>query len=123
MIRFFFLIAALCTVIASAHAQQSAGLCMTWPALTVTDTGEPLADFGATVGEYRVYECGAAQPLAIVDGAEVSYCQAGVITSTGAYCRELSAFIAPFEGGRVQGVFIAVRPGQAGFIQFQPVLE
>lgn len=80
----------------------------TWSAVTTDDTGAALP---APVAEYRVYACGSAEPLAVVAGDVLGYIEPDVVTGTGTHCREVAAYLAPFEGPRGQGTVVVVMPG------------
>jgi hypothetical protein len=94
----------------------AADLLTTWSAVTTDDTGAALP---SAVEEYRVYPCGSGTAVATVPGSETELLETGVVTGTGTYCREVAAFLSPFEGERAQGTVIVVVPGQAGNVQVQ----
>lgn len=96
----------------------AADLVTSWDAVTLDDAGQPLA---APVTEYRIYACGAADPIAVVPAAELEHTEAGVIAGSGTYCREISAYAAPFEGARAQGVVVLVVPGQSSNVRVQAI--
>lgn len=95
----------------------AADLLTTWEPATTDDTGQPLA----SIDEYRVYACGGAEPLAVVPGAETELLEAGVVAGTGTYCREVAAYVAPFEGDRTQGVLVVVVPGAPTSVNVQAI--
>lgn len=88
-----------------------------WAAVTSDDAGQPLA----SVEEYRVYACGSAQPIATVSGDQLELVEPGVVAGSGTYCREVAAYVSPFEGGRAQGVVVLVVPGQSSNVRVQAI--
>lgn len=93
-----------------------ADLVTSWAAVAKDDAGAALA---SPVTEYRLYECGEASPIATVAGNVLTFTEQGVITGTGSYCREVTAFVPPFEGARAQGVVVLVVPGQSTNVTVQ----
>lgn len=94
----------------------AADLETTWEAVTTDDAG---ADLPTPVDEYRVYPCGAETPVATVPGSETSLVEPDVVSGTGTFCREVAAFLSPFEGERTQGTVIVVIPGSSRTVNVQ----
>jgi hypothetical protein len=103
-------------LIPSISLANLADLSTTWSVVSTDDSGETLE---TEVQEYRVYNCGETEPLASVPGDTLEYLEEGRVTSTGVYCREVTAYITPFEGARTQATVVVVVPGQSSSVQVQ----
>lgn len=99
-------------------AAFAADLQTTWSPVLLDDTGAPLPD---VIQEYRIYNCGEALPLVTTPGDTTSYIEANAVTGSGVFCREVTAFVSPFESARAQGTVILVVPGAPSSVNVQAV--
>lgn len=97
-------------------AAIAADLRTEWDAVTSDDAGQPLP---GPVEEYRLYACGSLTPIATVPGDQLEHVETGVVDGSGTYCREVAAYLSPFEGARAQGVVVLVVPGQSSNVRVQ----
>ena len=95
---------------------SAADLLSSWTAVTTDDTG---ADLVTPVSEYRIYRCGEPAPIASVGGSVTEFLEEDVITGTGSFCREVTAYAAPFESTRTQATLVVVVPGAPASVNVQ----
>lgn len=97
-----------------------ADLRTTWEAVTTDDTGADLAN--GQPDSYRIYRVGEAAPIATVAGDVLMFTEAGAVTQSGTYSREVTAVVAGLESvNRGVGSATIVQPGDVVNITIQGV--